>query len=108
MHLVNHAEMGNYEYLSYKVRSAYNYIKKMQKAHAFEEVTLQFLKKLINVRDSTSLKMLLMAFKTKFEEIEADPFERMIIKNFDIISVLESKIQQRPFALVARERREGA
>ncbi len=108
MHLVNHAEMGNYEYLSYKVRSAYNYIKKMQKAHAFEQVTLQFLKKLINVRDSTSLKMLLMAFKTKFEEIEADPFERMIIKNFDIISVLESKIQQRPFALVARERREGA
>lgn len=105
LHLINHAEMGNFQYLSYKVRSAYDYIKKMKKAHTFEKVTMQFLKKLINVRDREELKTLVLEYKIKFETIEEDPFVRIIIKNFDIVSVLESKLQHKPFAEVARARR---
>lgn len=105
LHLINHAEMKNFQYLSHKVRSAYAYIKKMKKAHTFEKVTMQFLKKLINISNKRELKELVQVYKVKFETIEEDPFVRMIIKNFDIVSVLESKLQNKPFAAIARERR---
>jgi hypothetical protein len=107
LHLVNHAELGNYQYLDYKLRSSYHFIKKMKKVHKFEKVTLQFLKKLTYIKNSSELVGLISLYKRKFEEIEHDPFERMIIKNFDIISLLESKLKNQDFATIAalRQRR---
>jgi len=105
LHLTNHAELGNYQYLSYKIRSTYNFIKKMQKAHTFEKVILKFLKKLINIRNSTELRSLLDDYKEKFAEIEKDPLVYMIIKNFDVISLLESKLTDKRFATIAAQRR---
>lgn len=105
LHLINHVEMGNLQYLAYKLRSTYNFIKRMKKVHNFEKVTLLFLKKLINIGNSTDLIQLVSTYKEKFEALENDPFERMIIKNFDIISWLESKLQNKSFALIANLRR---
>ncbi|BDS10137.1 hypothetical protein [Aureispira anguillae] len=105
LHLINHVELGSFQYLDYKLRSTYNFIKRMQKVHKFEKVTLQFLKKLINIQNSAELIQLTQLYKAKFEKIEDDPFEYMIIKNFDIISWLESKLLNKKFALVATARR---
>ncbi|WMX17506.1 MULTISPECIES: hypothetical protein [unclassified Aureispira] len=105
LHLVNHAEMGSIQYLDYKLRSTYNFIKRMEKIHKFEKVTLQFLKKLINVKNSTEFITLIKVYKEKFEAIEHLPFERIIIKNFDIISWMESKLQHKKFLTVAASRR---
>lgn len=105
LHLINHAELGSFQYLDYKLRSTYNFIKRMKKVHKFEKVTLQFLKKLINAKNSAELIKVTGIYKAKFEEIESDSFEKMIIKNFDIISLLESKLQDKNFAEVAAERR---
>jgi len=105
LHLVNHAEMGSYQYLDYKLRSTYNFIKRMKKIHKFEKVTLQFLKKLINVRNSSEFIALIKVYKNKFEAIEHLPFEQMIIKNFDIISWMDSKLQNKKFIVVAASRR---
>jgi hypothetical protein len=105
LHLVNHAEMGSFQYLDYKLRSTYNFIKKMKKIHKFEKVTLQFLKKLINVRNSSEFITLIKVYKDKFKVIEHLPFERMIIKNFDIISWMDSKLQNKKFIIVAASRR---
>lgn len=105
LHLVNHAEMGSYQYLDYKLRSTYNFIKRMKKIHKFEKVTLQFLKKLINVRNSSEFIALIQVYKNKFEAIEHLPFEQMIIKNFDIISWMDSKLQNKKFIVVAASRR---
>lgn len=105
LHLVNHAEMGSFQYLDSKLRTTYNFIKKMQKVHQFETVTLQFIKKLISIQNSTALLELMQIYKVKFEEVEQDPFERMIFKNFDITSWLESKIQHKPFAEIAALKR---
>ena len=51
LHVVNHTEMGNFQYLDYKLRSTYNFILRMKKTQKFEKATLQFLKKIIQVRD---------------------------------------------------------
>lgn len=105
LHIINHVELGNYQYLNNRLRSLYQFIKKMKKAHAFEIVMLQFIKKLINAKSSQEFLELIHVYKGKFIEIEKDPFVKMIMKNFDIISMLESKLQKRPFAEIAAERR---
>jgi hypothetical protein len=105
LHLVNHAEMGNFQYLDYKLRSTYKFIKRMKKIHKFEKITLQFIKKLIHARDSYEFIDLIAVYKEKFETLEHLPFERIIIKNFDIISWMESKLQDKKFNLVAISRR---
>lgn len=105
LHLVNHAEMGSLQYIDYKLRSTYNFIKKMKKIHKFEKVTLQFLKKLIDVRNNTEFMDLIKVYKVKFEALEQLPFEQIIIKNFDIISWMNSKLQKKKFILVAASRR---
>ncbi len=78
----------------------------MQKIHQFEKVTLSFLKQLINIKSSTELIELITLYLTKFKELENDPFESMIIKNFDIISFLESKLYNEDFATIAQSRRQ--
>lgn len=105
LHLVNHAEMGSFQYLDNKIRTTYNFIKKMQKVHQFETVALQFLKKLTNVQNNSAFLELIRVYKQKFEELEQDPFERMIFKNFDITSWLDSKLRNKRFMEVAAERR---
>ncbi len=105
LHLVNHAEMGSFQYLDSKLRSTYNFIKRMKKIHKFEKVTLQFLKKLISVRNKAEFISLISVYKEKFEAIEQLPFERMIIKNLDIISWMDSKLLNKKFIVAAAARR---
>ncbi len=105
LHINNHVALGNYQYLNNRLRSVYQFIKKMKKAHAFELVMLQFIKKLINAKSNQEFFDLIKTYKTQFVEIEKDPFVKMIMKNFDVISMLESKLQDRPFAEIAAERR---
>ncbi len=105
LHLINHAELGSFLYLDNKLRATYNFIKKMKKVHKFEKVTLKFLKKLINLRSSTELIDLTAQYIDIFKELEHDPFERMIIMNFDIISFLEAKLNNQDFASIAKARR---
>lgn len=105
LHLVNHAELGSFMYLDYKLRNTYNFIKKMEKVHKFERVTLEFLKKLILLQDSTQFLQLVKDYLKQFRALENDPFERMILMNFDIISYLESKLQDKDFAQIAQSRR---
>jgi len=105
LHLVNHAEMGSFQYLDYKLRSTYNFIKRMKKIHKFEKITLKFIKKLISAQNHSEYRHLLKVYKEKFEAIENLPFEQMIIKNFDIISWMDSKLQNKKFITVAASRR---
>lgn len=106
LHLVNHTELGSFRYIENKLRSTYNFIKRMQRIRPFEQVMLQFLKKLINSRNRQDRFEILKTYKEKLEVMENEPFDYIIIKNFDIISWLESKIMEKDFATIASERRQ--
>lgn len=107
LHLFNHLELGSFQYIDYKLRSTYNFIKRMKKIHQFEKIALEFIKKIISSKDRKEFLTLSKIYKERFERIEQDPFEQMIIKNFDIISILESKLKGEHFARVAMQRRKN-
>jgi hypothetical protein len=76
----------------------------MQKVHKFEETTLDFIKKLIKSKTDEQYKETMIEYKAIFEVLEKDPYERVALKSFDIISWLESHLTGRSFADIAREK----
>lgn len=104
LNLTNHYELQNFRYLGYKLKTTYNFISKMQKVHKFEETTLDFIKKLIKVKGDNQFKEIMKEYRDIFIKLEKDPYERVAIKSFDILSWLESHLTGRTFAEIARER----
>ncbi len=101
LNLIAHFELGNQTLLEYQVRSTYRFIIKMNDLNSVQEEILKFLRNLtsINPRDLTkefeNLRATLL-------EIQKKPYQRRAFLYLDIISWLESKIDQKPIQDVIR------
>lgn len=108
LQLIVHYELGDDEFISYKVKSTKHFLEKRKVFYQFEKIIMDFFKRQIVKADSEELRI--QAFKklkTQFTEIVKDPFERKALDYFDVISWLESKIEGRAFAEVVREKALG-
>lgn len=103
--LIIHYELGNEDLLEYLVKSTYRFLYKRKRLYKFETDILNFIRKKLPEIDTQ--KQLIGAFKGLKEElveIIKDPFEKKALEYFDFISWLESKIENRPFAEIVREK----
>lgn len=104
LNLIIHYEKSNVEHIEYKVKGIYRYLYGRKNSYKFETLILLLLKESLCVSDPKKLILLFRNFKPKLEEILKDPFEKIAIEYFDIISWLESKIEKRPFEEILREK----
>ncbi len=103
MRIITQFEMQKQDLLEYTVRSAYRFLYKRNRLYKFEDVILRFIKKKAPNIDSQT--KLVKAFKELYEELiplTKDPAEKNAFAYFDIISWLESKIQNKPFNEVVK------
>jgi len=103
--LIIHFELGNQSILDSLVRSTYRFLYKRKRLYKFETIVLNFIR--IKLPKAITQKELLLAFKElkkELEEIIKNPFEKQALEYFDFISWLESKIENRPFAEIVREK----
>ncbi len=102
--LICHYELGNIELIEYNVRSTYRFLLKTQDLHQFQRYILNFLKRL---KASMTDKELIVHFSKLRENLlplTHNQYEKRSFIYFDIISWLESKIQNRPVREVIREK----
>lgn len=99
-------ETGSFDALEYSLKSAYRHLyKQRDTASKAEVLLLKFLKQQFkNQFNSKQFIESMSELKLAFEKLKKNKFERSFISDFDYISWLESKIQNRPFAEVVRER----
>jgi len=105
LNLINHYELGNTDMMEYIVKSTYRFLYKRERLYKFETSILNFIRKQLPA--ITKQDKLIIAFKElkkELEEIAKDPQEDMALKYFDFISWLESKIENRPFADILKEK----
>jgi len=105
LNLINHYELGNEDILEYIVKSTYRFLYKRNRLYKFETSILKFIRK--EIPKIISERDLIKAFnklKTELEEIVKDPFEQKMLEYFDFISWLESKIENKSFAEIIREK----
>ena len=87
------------------IKSMYRFLYKQQRLFKFEHTLIIFLKKQSTVYfNKKKLKTLFIDLMNQFRKLEKDPFEKNAFEYFDFISWLESKIENRPFAEVLKEK----
>lgn len=103
LHLIAHYELGNYELIEYLARSVYRFMAKMENLSSVEEDVFDFLRRSFRVEKSElkgEFERLLAKLKTR----EKNPLENRAFSYLDIISWLESKIDNVPVQEVIRRK----
>jgi tetratricopeptide (TPR) repeat protein len=91
LHLIAHYEMGNMEVVTYLSKSVFRFMSKMKNLGAVEEVLFNFIKTSIQAGSEASFESLLQ----KLQPLEKNKIESRAFMYLDIISWLESKIQNK-------------
>jgi hypothetical protein len=112
LQILIHYELNTPAILPHLLVSTYRFLLKRKLLYKVEEGMLQFIRRLsktddIRYRNSAGHKALLEnfgKFRNDLIKITKDPEERKTLYYFDLISWLESKIENRPFSEVVREK----
>ena len=103
LNLISHYELGNLDLVDYYIRSTYRFLIKKNDLHLFQKIIMKFVRKL----NSITRDQLIDAFKDLREQLLPlnDKFyDRRPFIYFDIISWLESKIENRNIQEIIREK----
>ena len=103
LHLIAHYELGNDEILDHLVKSVYRFMWKMQNLSVVEEEIFKFIRRSFSVT-VRNIKPELEKLLVKLKTIEDNRFETRAFVYLDIISWLESKLENVPVQDVIRKK----
>lgn len=103
LNLVTHYELGNNDVIEYYIRSTYRFLLKKNDMHAYQQYILEFIRNL-SKDTRTSLMDRFVTLRKKMIELSESKYDRRPFVYFDIISWLESKIEQCSVAEVVRSK----
>lgn len=101
--LIAHFELGNDVLVSYQIKSVYRFLLKMKELNATHSEILKFLRRTPAMLP-VEVKGEFIELKERLLEISRHQFERRSGLYLDIISWLESKIEDRPVQDIIREK----
>ena len=102
--LISHYELNNDDLVEYYVRSTYRFLAKKDDLHFYQTRILRFLKRLNSIATAKDLHSAFADLLDHLIPLTTNPYEKRAFVYFDIISWLESKIQNRPVKEVIREK----
>jgi hypothetical protein len=103
LYLILHYELGNDYYLENQLRSTYKFILKMNDLHEVQKEIMRFLKYLNSIYPG-DIKKEFIKMKERFIELDKNTYEKRAFLYLDIISWLESKIENRKIGDIIREK----
>ena len=98
MEIVLHYELGKTDIMEYRIKSTYRFLATKQKLYKIEKIILTSIRKLINVNTKQDARKFFIQLKDSLEPVVQDPLEKKFLVYFDIMSWLESKIENKKFA----------
>jgi hypothetical protein len=107
LNLVIHYELGNTDLLEYISKSAERFYVKINRDYQFEMLVLKSMKKLTKVTDKGKKNEIFEELKKELLELIKDENQKIALQYFDFISWLDSKIFERPFAEIVKEKFSG-
>jgi hypothetical protein len=95
LHLIAHYELGNYQILDHLIKSVYRFMAKMQNLSVVEEEIFKFIRNSFHL-SVTDIKPELENLLIKLKHHQSNRFETRAFMYLDIISWLESKLENTP------------
>ncbi len=103
LNLIAHYELDNQILLQYQVKSVYRYLAKMSELHDVQNEIFKFLRKTPKIL-KRDVKEQFARLHQKLSRLSNKPYDRRAFLYLDILSWLESKIEDRPVEDVIHER----
>lgn len=103
LNLIAHFELGNAQLVEYQVKSVYRFLSKMEELQAVQQEIFRFVRRTPHMR-RTELRQEFILLKEKLLRLQSDPYEKRAFLYLDIISWLESKIENRPLQDIIYEK----
>ncbi len=103
INLIVHYEMGNYMLLESLIRSTYRYLQRRERLLGYERSILQFLHDAQKIASPRELPQTFHKLKDSLELLRQSPSESAMLRYFDIIAWLESKLSGEAFAKVVQK-----
>ena len=103
LNLVAHYEAGMDYHLETLLKSTYKFLIKMDDLHEVQKEMIKFLRNLGEVFPG-EIKNEFIKLRNRLEIYEEDPYERRAFLYLDILSWLDSRIQNRPVAEIIKEK----
>ena len=103
LHLIAHYELGNFSLLEYLIKSVYRFMSKMGNLGIVEEEIFHFLRRSFRL-SPRELRAEFEKLLEKLKKLEKNLFATRAFAYLDIISWLESKIQNVPVQDIIRQR----
>jgi hypothetical protein len=100
LHLIAHYELGNMEVVTYLSKSVFRFMSKMKNLGEVESILFNFLRCTIQSGNEASFQELLV----KLKPLEKNKLESRAFMYLDIISWLESKIQNKDVQTIIKEK----
>lgn len=104
LNVLIHYEMGNTDLLDSAIRSAYRFSKNRGMLNEYESCILGFIIRIRAIENKTKRIDEFKIFKQKMVKIAEEIAQKKPYSGFDFISWIDSKIQNRPFAEIIREK----
>ena len=95
LNLISHYELQNDELVEYQVRSTYRFLVKMEDMQTVQQHIFRFLRNLSYIQPE-NLHREFKKLHQKLIKLKDDPYEKRPFLYLDIISWLESKMENRP------------
>jgi hypothetical protein len=106
LNLISHYELGNTELIQYNVRSTFRFLSKKSDLHEFQRYILNFLKKLEVTMTEEQLIEHFNKLRLRLLPLSENKYEKRAFIYFDIISWLESKIENTPVREIIKRKSE--
>lgn len=103
LHLISHYELRHYNLFEYLIKSVYRFLIKNEDMSQMIGEILKFLRKNLNERPQ-DLKPAFAQLKNRLEISAQNPYEKRNFLYLDIVSWLESKIENQPVQKVMQEK----
>lgn len=107
LQLIIHYELKHYDLLSYIIRNTSRFLLSEKRLFEFEKTVLKFFKKFSSVSQKKNLNILYEEFRKEIISIDNTPYKRKEVEFFDLVSWLDSKIENRPFEEIVKEKAEA-
>ena len=103
LHLIAHYELGNIDLVEYLIKSVYRFLAKMENLDAVLSEVFTFLKISLS-SPPKNLKAAFMLLKEKLDKTANDKYNRRSYQYLDILSWLQSKIENEPVQTIIRRK----
>ena len=101
--LIAHYELGKDYYLESQLKTTYKFLLKMNDLHEVQKEIIKFLKNLNSIYPS-DIKKEFIKMRSRFIELDTNTYEKRAFLYLDIISWLESKIENRKISDIRKEK----